>query len=957
MLRPLTMKRSPEPPAIVFPSPVSGRITQSRSNRARSQRPNSSIRSTRYGGKRSRVTISRIGRAGLSGPFKALPTHARQRPPGGYQWKKRRERQSLIDKTSLWRFLSGRLVGLGLLLGFQVAIVRLLPPAAYAQYALIVAFAALLQTLTSLGIPRVLARFVSGAGETIDAAAARTLSLAMLGARLTAGLLALIAGALAACLLGLDARAGSAPPFAAGAAYALAGALQMDADALAQALRLQIASRRAAIGEPAARLLLVLGLALHGSRDVVALLWISACTSAAAAAMLIGAALKTLSAREPDPMAGALDWRDVRRVAVGGYGGTLSWLALSPAVIRLIAARLLPVEAFAGFSFVQTLAVSAQRYAPSFTLFPLIEPAVMADAARTGRFERLGAALSLLVKIDALFVGAAIVAASAAGAPILLVLTHGRYGEAAAYLPWLLAGIVANASHRSYEIAAIGLGAASALTRALGLTLAWLAVAIVTTPWLGVWPLLLCPLGDAATRLWFIQRALDRRGVPAVVGSRGLGLIVASAAGASLASASAANGLHAGVLGDVGAGLASVGMFAVLTAVLRPIGPLETAVSPAGRWRRRLIRSRRPARPRPLRVMVLTPRGLGGAGGVDRLMDGLRPLFTSRQDVDVRFVTTRGRRLWTSPLTGVLAMARLAGASAFGRVDLIHVNLGARLGCYRKMALIAIPRRLGTPYVLHLHGSAFEAFWLAAPVFAQKRIDRLFRDAAEIIVLGETGRALVARRVPEAAPRMTVLPNATAPIEKREDRRAGGVQLLFLGEIGARKGVAVLIEALSRLRGSSPWRAVIAGNGDVATARRSVERFGLGDRVRLPGWVGAAEVGRLLATSDILILPSFEETLPMAVIEAFGAGLAVIATPVGALPDILKHGENGLMAAPGDVAGLAEAIDALIESPALRERLGANAKAFHAGHLALAPYAERLVKLWNVSFDRACRGP
>jgi glycosyltransferase involved in cell wall biosynthesis/O-antigen/teichoic acid export membrane protein len=832
--------------------------------------------------------------------------------------------------------------------GVQVAVVRLLPPPAYARYALVVGLAGLLQTVTSLGVPRVLAKFVSGAGETIDAASARRLSLVMLSVRLGAGVLAVAVAALAAVMLPLGDDEASSAIFAAGAAYALAGALQLDADALAQALNLQIASRRAAMGEPAARLSLILALTFFGVRDVAALLWISTATGAAAAVLLIGASFAALTARTDVATPAKLDWREVRRVAMGGYGGTLSWLALSPAIIRLIAARVLPVEAFAGFSFVQTLAVSAQRYAPSFTLFPLVEPAVMADAARTGRFERLGAALSLLVKLDALLVGAAIVAVSAAGSPILLLMTHGRYGAAAAFLPWMLAGVVANASHRSYEIAAIGVGASNALTRALALTLLWLAVAILAAPWAGVWPLLLCPLGDAMTRLWFMQRALGGRGVRSPIDPRGLFLIVGLAFATSVLSASVARRLRAGAPGDLGAAILGVGLFAMLLAAFRLIGPLKAEMLSSQLQLRSPFRLKGRAASEPLRVLVLTPRGFGGTGGVDRLMDGLRPVLTSRTDVSVHFVTTRGRRLWTSPFKGALAMVRLATASALGRVDLIHVNLGARLGCYRKMALIAIPRWLGTPYVLHLHGSAFEAFWLAAPAFAKRRIDRLFRDAAQIVVLGGPGRDLVLRHSPEAAARITILPNATAAIAKRGDR-AGSVQLLFLGELGVRKGASVMIEALGRLQVETPWRAVIAGDGDVAAARRSVGRLGLDDRVRLPGWVGAADVERLLATSDILVLPSFEETLPMAVVEAFGAGLAVIATPVGALADILKHDDTGLTVAPGDAAGLARAIAALVEDAALRERLGAAARVYHAEHLTLAPYAEQMVGLWRRS--------
>ena len=296
-------------------------------------------------------------------------------------------------------------------------------------------------------------------------------------------------------------------------------------------------------------------------------------------------------------------------------------------------------------------------------------------------------------------------------------------------------------------------------------------------------------------------------------------------------------------------------------------------------------------------------------------------------------------------------------------MDVIHVNLGARGGCYRKMALIAIPRLMGTPYVLHLHGSAFEAFWRDAPAFVRRRIDHLFRQAAQVIVLGEVWRRLVIRHLPDAADRIIVLPNATpALLKKPKTTIATGVRLLFLGELGARKGSPVLIEALARLETQTRWTAVLAGDGEIMAARQAVERQGLSCHVSVPGWVGPGDVEALLTNSDILVLPSLEENLPMSVIEAFAAGLAVVATPVGALPDILQHGKTGMMTPPGDVQTLAAVLSALIDDANLRCRLGAAARAYHAEHLSLDPYAFRLANLWkaaaertaNLSYDAYC---
>jgi glycosyltransferase involved in cell wall biosynthesis len=831
----------------------------------------------------------------------------------------------LIEKRVLWQFLSGRLLALVVLIAFQAMTARLLPVSQYARYALVLAMASLLQTLTACGLPRVSARFLSRTDEGVSFAA------------LGLGVLAAIRPAFSTAW----------PFWLAGAGYALAGALQMDADGAAQALSLQRASRRGAVGEPLARLIGTALLASLGLLDVETLLVLSMATSALAGASLLIAVVRRLNTG--DDGGDDLDWREVRRVAAGGYAGTLSWLMFSPAVVRLIASRVLPLEVFAGFSFVQTLAVSVQRYAPSFILFPLIEPLVMAGAARKRGRVRLAAMLSLLVKIDSLAVGAAIVGVSAAGGTILGLLTHGRYADAGVFLPLFLAGAIANASHRSYEIGAVALGVSGALSRSLVLSALWVGVAILSSPMWGVWPLLICPLTDALSRFWLVQRAADRVGGPRLLDGLGLAAIVFAALGLSLGDSALIEVVHAGSWSSVGIGASATVLFLLLLPIVQPLRRGEAAIlvsiAPKLRSLLRLFAARR-AR---LRVVVLTPRGRGGTGGVDRLMDSLRPLFDRRSDLEVRFLTTRGEGRRLSLFVTLHALVRLSAACLLRRVDAIHVNLGAEGGCYRKMALLALPRLLRTPYVLHLHGSGFEAFWKGAPPFVRARIDRLFFNAARIIVLGEVWRRLVLDHVPEADTRIVVLPNAspqldTAPIDPGET-----IQILFLGELSRRKGVDVLVEALAMLDASAPWRAAIAGNGDVQAIRQAVASKRLSDRVDVSGWAAPTAVERSLRQSHILVLPSFEENLPMAVIEAFAAGLAVVTTPVGAIPDILHPGVTGLLVPPGDTAALAAALDLLIGDAALREGLGGAAQGLHAERLCLSRYELQLEAVWRTA--------
>jgi len=355
---------------------------------------------------------------------------------------------------------------------------------------------------------------------------------------------------------------------------------------------------------------------------------------------------------------------------------------------------------------------------------------------------------------------------------------------------------------------------------------------------------------------------------------------------------------------------------------------------------------------RPLRVLVATPSNLVGQGGIDRMMAALGRALEKRggSDIAVRFVASRGNGpVALSPLHVARFCMTMVAARLAGRIDVAHVNLSSHGSTYRKLVIAAVARALGIPYVLHLHGSQYQAFWTANDGFLTRRIRGLFEHAARVIVLGRAWRDFVAQRAPAAAGRIVIVPNATEIPALAHVGGGDRVHILFLGRVGARKGVPQLIEALAGIRGLGNWHATIAGDGEVEAARAAVVAAGLADRVTLPGWAGADEVASLIAAADILALPSFAENLPVSVIEAMASGLAVVATPVGAVEDIIRDGETGLLVAPGDVDGLAAALRRLVDDADLRARLGAAAERLHRERLELGAYAEALCAVWRAA--------
>ncbi|WP_244483293.1 glycosyltransferase family 4 protein [Mesorhizobium sp. 1M-11] len=351
-----------------------------------------------------------------------------------------------------------------------------------------------------------------------------------------------------------------------------------------------------------------------------------------------------------------------------------------------------------------------------------------------------------------------------------------------------------------------------------------------------------------------------------------------------------------------------------------------------------------------LHVLVATPSGGSGQGGIDRIMGALKREFARQEiaDIDVRFIASRGPGHVGLSIFYTLGFClRMSAARFAGSADVVHINVASTGSTYRKMVIAMCARMLGISYVLHLHGAEYRTFWSGDGGFLDRRIRSMFEHASRVVVLGRIWRDFIASRAPGAAGNIVIVPNATETPVLEHVGGGDSVHILFLGRIGERKGVPQLCDALGNMKSVGRWRATIAGDGEVEETRTRLAQLSLADRVQLPGWVGPDEVAALIASADVLVLPSFAENLPVSVIEGMASGLAVVATPVGAVEDILTDEQNGLLVPPGDVAALTKALTRLVEDPALRTRLGEAAKAVHRERLEIAPFAMALQRVWR----------
>lgn len=319
--------------------------------------------------------------------------------------------------------------------------------------------------------------------------------------------------------------------------------------------------------------------------------------------------------------------------------------------------------------------------------------------------------------------------------------------------------------------------------------------------------------------------------------------------------------------------------------------------------------------------------------------------------IDVRLVTTYidgtvGQRL----RAGLAGMARGVLAVLRGRVDVVHVHLSHGGSVVRKAPVLWAARVRGVPAVVHGHSFDFGG-WVAGLPAPARPLVRAALPADRWLVLG-TGLAeeyAAAMALPRGA--VEVLYNPVPPVPDHGDDGAlvdGVVRAVALGRLGVRKGSYDLVAAVAALPPAVRARLhlTLAGDGEVDEVRAAVAAAGVGDAVTVSGWVDPAGRDALLATAQVFALPSYDEGLPMALLEAMAAGLAPLTTPVGAIPDAITDGVDGVLVPPGDVPALAGALARLVEDPALRETISTGARR-RAGDFAIAPWHARLATLWT----------
>lgn len=209
-------------------------------------------------------------------------------------------------------------------------------------------------------------------------------------------------------------------------------------------------------------------------------------------------------------------------------------------------------------------------------------------------------------------------------------------------------------------------------------------------------------------------------------------------------------------------------------------------------------------------------------------------------------------------------------------------------------------------------------------------------EAWRVVVCSQAMRQEVRGLFGLSDDKMTVIPNGIdlpvshkdAGMPPRNRFAAPGEKLLFhIGRLVPEKGAGILLEAMPLLMRRHAVRLVIGGVGNFGEElKRRAVALGIADRVHFAGWVDDMTAQALYRYADVAVVPSTYEPFGIVALEAMAAGAPLVASDVGGLADIVRHGDNGLKAVPGLSTSLAEQIDRLLTDRALARRMALEAR-------------------------------
>lgn len=280
------------------------------------------------------------------------------------------------------------------------------------------------------------------------------------------------------------------------------------------------------------------------------------------------------------------------------------------------------------------------------------------------------------------------------------------------------------------------------------------------------------------------------------------------------------------------------------------------------------------------------------------------------------------------------------------KYDIIHMHMASRNSTFRKNFYLKISKFLHKKVIIHLHGGEFKIFYLnECNKYKQNKIKKLFKFADKVIVLSEEWKIFLSSFVDE---NKIVILNNSVLLPRNFTKNLKNKKILFLGDIGNRKGIFDLIYVFNDLlKIDRDFELYIGGNGDINKMSNLINELNLNKHVHYLGWIDNNKKKRYLKDCTYYILPSYNENLPISILESMSYKCISISTNVGGIPSLIKNNINGFIIEPGSKEELLNLIINIKDNFLLKKKVSKNAYNTIKNNYVLKKNINDLINIYN----------
>lgn len=337
-----------------------------------------------------------------------------------------------------------------------------------------------------------------------------------------------------------------------------------------------------------------------------------------------------------------------------------------------------------------------------------------------------------------------------------------------------------------------------------------------------------------------------------------------------------------------------------------------------------------------------------GKGGIAFVLNNYKKNLLLKK-INSKLIITHRSNLGKLDLVIIFfnALIKIIYYLIFYKVKIVHIHSASNFSFFRKSIFLLICNFFSIKIFFHIHGGNFDFFYKNSNYFVKKFINFILNKSNKIIVLNPYYKSFLKKN--NIIKKIIIIPNSLVLKKNNKPSKIFKKKfVLFLGNLEKRKGVNDILDAIKIIsKKKQSINFIFCGVDHKDFYKNLAKSLKIEKNIKFIKWVSGKTKTNILNNTKILILPSYNENLPVSILEAMNNSIPVISTKVGGIPFQVKHNFSGYLIKPGNNFQLARCIIKLNFNKKLNKKFGERGNEIFQSKFSNDIVFKKIINLYN----------